>query len=227
MSGRLRSTPRRSGIGRSLVLLVATLAPLISGAGASALPLRPAIIVVHGGGWYSGSPEKVQPICEKLETAGFDCFTPRYTVSTVAPFPAASHDLINVVNDLEELGYTTVYGVGISAGGNLVAWLATHGWLDAIVTWSGLSDLREYDWERPSPIGWVVELFCPTQNKRVGASILEPVGVPHLILHARDEWVPRWQARAFGTPTWLDGSKHGYQNFDEAMPLTLDWLQER
>ena len=87
--------------------------------------LRPAIVVVHGGGWRKGRPESVRGFGELLGRAGFVCLLADYRLTTEACWPAqiedvkcairflrASADSLRV--DPERIGI-----VGDSAGGHL------------------------------------------------------------------------------------------------------------
>ena len=54
---------------------------------------RPAIVVVHGGGWRKGKLESVRGFGELLGQAGFVCLLASYRLSTEAPWPAQIEDL--------------------------------------------------------------------------------------------------------------------------------------
>lgn len=190
-----------------------------------------AVIAIHGGGWWSGSPSTMQRVCDAVPIE-FACFTPSYTLSMQRPFPAANYDLTRFVHDLRSQGYEHVYAIGSSAGGNLAAWLAMRGLVDGAVTWSAPSNLRWIDWHRRKP-GWVVHRFAPGKWKRVKASpALHHINVPMLIFHSRHEWIPAKQAwrlhRAapLSKLVLLDGEAHALSYYDEAMPLTAAWLQQ-
>lgn len=189
-----------------------------------------AVVTIHGGGWWSGAPTRVSPICEEVASAGLPCFTPDYTLSMSAPYPRANRDLARFVADLRAQGYDQIFAVGASAGGNLAAWLASRGLVEGYVTWSAPSDLRRIDWKRPIP-GWVVHRFAPKKWKRYAASpALRTITVPGLIFHSRDEWIPVGQARRLrratpnGTLRVLSGSAHAMSYFDRAITPTVNWL---
>lgn len=193
-----------------------------------ALP-QDAVLAIHGGGWWSGSPTRMQQVCDSLPE-DIACFTPAYTLSTTKPFPAANRDLMRFTHALRCQGYEHIYAIGSSAGGNLAAWLAMKGLVDGAVTWSAPANLKRIDWHRAKP-GWVVHRFAPSKRKRWQASpALRPINVPMLILHSRHEWIPPRQAwrlhhaAPLSKLTLLDGDEHAFAYFDQAMPLTLDWL---
>lgn len=94
-------------------------------------PLRPAIMIVHGGGWRSGNRTQQYPLAQKLADLGYVCFTPEYRLSTEALYPAAVHDLKSALRWIH--ANAKVYGIdtnkiavlGFSAGGQLAALLGT------------------------------------------------------------------------------------------------------
>ena len=45
---------------------------------------RPAILIIHGGGWRSGNRTQHYPLAQRMAAAGYVCFTPEYRLSTEA-----------------------------------------------------------------------------------------------------------------------------------------------
>ena len=99
---------------------------------------RPAVIVVRGGAWQSGDKEGFGFIAGQLAEEGFVAASIEYRTSSEAKFPAAVHDVKAAVRwmranaasygvDPEAIG-----AVGGSAGGHLVAMLATSGGVEAL-----------------------------------------------------------------------------------------------
>ena len=86
---------------------------------------RPAIVIVHGGGWRKGSPRGVSGFGEFLSRAGFVCLCPAYRLSGEAYWPAQIHDVKCAIRFLKanakELGINRerVGITGDSAGGHL------------------------------------------------------------------------------------------------------------
>ncbi|ALI98587.1 alpha/beta hydrolase [Rufibacter tibetensis] len=89
----------------------------------------PAILIIHGGGWRSGSREQHIPLAQRLAALGYACFTVEYRLSTEALYPAAIHDLKSAVRWLRtnakqyNLDTTKITALGFSAGGELAAFL--------------------------------------------------------------------------------------------------------
>jgi pectinesterase len=94
---------------------------------------RPAIIIIHGGGWRSGNRSQHYPLAQTLATKGYACFTPEYRLSTEALYPAAVHDLKAVIRwvrqhaDEYNVDTAAVTVLGFSAGGELAAFLGVTG----------------------------------------------------------------------------------------------------
>ena len=91
---------------------------------------KPAVLVIHGGGWLKGDRTKFHPIAEALARHGFVTAAVEYRLGGEAKFPAAIHDCnaatawlrANAANygvDPKRIG-----AVGGSAGGHLVGLMA-------------------------------------------------------------------------------------------------------
>lgn len=96
--------------------------------------LRPAVLMVHGGGWRSGDRTHNHTLARKLAARGYVCITADYSLSTRALYPAAVHDLKAAIRWMRshgnEHGIDTarIAIIGFSAGGELAAFVgATNG----------------------------------------------------------------------------------------------------
>jgi acetyl esterase/lipase len=196
---------------------------------------RTAIVAIHGGGWYGGTPQKMDRVCAAVAPAlGMDCFQPSYTLSGVAPFGAAASDVRAFVDGLRAQGYDRVIGIGASAGGQLAAWLASKGHVDAAVTLSAPTNLVVLDdWHRDQCKCWVIDQYAPTDYKKTQASpALASVNVPILIIHAANETlIPRRQAGRLAevsTEATLhilpDDDRHAMSYFDDVAPEITAWI---
>ncbi|MDQ3279006.1 MAG: alpha/beta hydrolase fold domain-containing protein, partial [Bacteroidota bacterium] len=118
---------------------------------------RPALLIIHGGGWRSGNRTQHHPLAQRLAALGYVCFTPEYRLSTEALYPAAVHDLKAALRWMHANAKTyhidtnRIAVVGFSAGGELAAFLgATNG--NAAFEGKGCYG------EQPSAIDAVVDL---------------------------------------------------------------------
>ena len=117
---------------------------------------RPAIVLVHGGGWNTGDSTQVAPDAQAFAAAGFPSFAIDYLLDENGKgrgWPDELHDVFDAIAWVADNADT--YGVdperigvyGSSAGGNLVMLAATR--RDgasgpapkAVVSWSGPTDL--------------------------------------------------------------------------------------
>ena len=91
----------------------------------------PAVLLVHGGGWRTGSPSLLEPLAQQLAAAGYVTALPEYRLSLEAPYPAALHDLkaavrwLRTQNDALPIDTARIAVLGTSAGGQLAALLGT------------------------------------------------------------------------------------------------------
>lgn len=91
----------------------------------------PAIVCIHGGGWFKGNRGMTRPLAQALADRGFVTVNIAYRLSGEAKFPAAIEDAKAAVRWLR--AHATTFGVdptaigatGLSAGGHLAALLAT------------------------------------------------------------------------------------------------------
>lgn len=89
--------------------------------------LRPVVVIIHGGGWRSGSKEQEAAISKALAGAGYVCINVNYTLSTHAHFPAAVHDIKNAIKWIKQnslslpIDTAKIAVLGCSAGGQLAA----------------------------------------------------------------------------------------------------------
>lgn len=84
-----------------------------------------AIILIHGGGWISGSKENQKPMAQELASAGFVTMAINYRLSDVAKYPAPIEDIDAAVNYLIKnrkkynLNQKKIVVLGASAGAQL------------------------------------------------------------------------------------------------------------
>lgn len=93
----------------------------------------PAIVCIHGGGWFKGDRSSMTNLAQALAAKGYVTATISYRLSGEARFPAAIQDCKAAVRFLRanaaKFGIQSdAIGVtGLSAGGHLAALLATSG----------------------------------------------------------------------------------------------------
>lgn len=95
--------------------------------------LRPAALIVHGGGWRNRSPEDMQGIAEQLAGQGYVAVNIEHRFVPTYQFPAQLHDLqqamawIHANADEWQVDTHRIVGVGFSSGAHLVSLLALAG----------------------------------------------------------------------------------------------------
>lgn len=92
----------------------------------------PAVILVHGGYWYRGKREELSDFAIKLANNGYLAMTIDYHLLPKYNQKMQTKDIINAIwwlrenSEKLEINPSKIGIVGISAGGYLVAWAATH-----------------------------------------------------------------------------------------------------
>lgn len=108
----------------------------------------PAVLLVHGGRWESGSRAETQGIAEQLAEAGFVVVNADYRLAPAYRFPAPLHDLQLAVRwmranaDRFRIDPERIGAFGYSSGAHLVSLLATVGGDDPLATPHGGADTR-------------------------------------------------------------------------------------
>jgi len=98
-------------------------------------------MLIHGGGWQSGTPTLMASLAIALVERGYVVAAPSYRLSDEAPYPAAVEDLVDAFHWLKSnaaqynIDSTKIALAGGSAGGQLAALLAYSGGIvDSITT---------------------------------------------------------------------------------------------
>ncbi|SFM63219.1 pectinesterase [Algoriella xinjiangensis] len=106
---------------------------------------KPAIILVHGGGWISGSKENQQIMAQQLAANGYIAMAINYSLSDAAKYPAAVHDIEKAVSWLKsnrkKYGNNTKIAIlGASAGAQLATLVGVkkENKIDAIINIDGI-----------------------------------------------------------------------------------------
>ena len=108
---------------------------------------NPAVLLVHGGGWCSGSKELMHPLADYLAAHGFVAVTAEYRLSPEAQYPAAVNDLNRALgwmrNNAETYGIDTgrIAVLGGSAGAQLAGLIGMQDpSVSAIINIDGVMD---------------------------------------------------------------------------------------
>ncbi|MGE4534373.1 alpha/beta hydrolase fold domain-containing protein [Halomonas sp.] len=95
--------------------------------------LRPAALLVHGGGWRNRTPDDMEAIAESLSRRGFVTVNIEHRFAPEHRFPAQLHDLQQAMAWLHanaeawRVDTDRIVGVGFSSGAHLVSLLALAG----------------------------------------------------------------------------------------------------
>lgn len=93
--------------------------------------LKPAVILIHGGGWKSGNKSLMEPLAQHIASKGFACFTVEYRLSLEAIYPAGIFDVKRAIQFVKanannfNIDSEKVAVLGCSAGGQMAALIGT------------------------------------------------------------------------------------------------------
>jgi len=140
--------------------------------------VHPAVVVIHGGGWFTGTRTEWDPVACLLSQNGAAGFSVDYRLAPGSPYPAALEDVQAAVRfirtNASSLGVDPgrIGAIGGSAGGHLAALLAMVGQgptdvgsrIAVAVSWSG-------------PMNLLTFLHGATNSER--AAVFQFVGCDH------------------------------------------------
>ncbi len=158
---------------------------------------RPAVLMIHGGGWMVGSKENQIPMAQQLAKKGFVTITVEYRLGGENPYPAAVHDLKAAVRWLR--ANADSYGIdgdkiaayGCSAGAHLATLLgATNGF--------SLFDVHP-------------------QNASFSADVQAILNIDGITSFIHPEAKPEWTGRSANA--WLGKYEENFERWKEASPL--------
>ena len=94
---------------------------------------RPAVLMIHGGGWRSGNKSHLVPLAQKLAMEGYVTASVEQRLSIEALYPAAPIDLKEAIRFLKH--NAAIYGIdttriavlGTSSGASMASLMATTG----------------------------------------------------------------------------------------------------
>lgn len=93
--------------------------------------LKPAVILIHGGGWKSGDKSLMKPLAQTIASKGYACFSVEYRLSPEATYPAGIFDVKSAIQYVKEYAQefkvdtSKVAVLGCSSGGQMAALIGT------------------------------------------------------------------------------------------------------
>ncbi|WP_034691179.1 alpha/beta hydrolase [Kaistella palustris] len=93
--------------------------------------LLPAVILIHGGGWKSGSKELQKPLAQQIALSGYQTFTLEYRLSAEAPYPAGINDIRAAIDYIKKNSASfnvvpkKIALLGCSSGGQMASLIGT------------------------------------------------------------------------------------------------------
>lgn len=111
--------------------------------------LYPTVLLIHGGGWLTGSKENLHPMAEYLAGKNFVTITVNYTLGLQEPYPSAVIDLKDAIKWLRKnaskykINPKKVAILGGSSGGHLATLVGMTPNSDMYASESNISDSDE------------------------------------------------------------------------------------
>lgn len=92
---------------------------------------KPAVVLIHGGGWKSGNKSHMEPMAQYIASKGYACFTIEYRLSLEAIYPAGIFDVKQAIQYIKlnakkfHVDKNKVVILGCSSGGQMAALIGT------------------------------------------------------------------------------------------------------
>lgn len=92
---------------------------------------KPAVVLIHGGGWKSGNKSHMEPMAQYIASKGYACFTVEYRLSLEATYPAGIFDIKQAIQYIKlnakkfHVDKNKVAILGCSSGGQMAALIGT------------------------------------------------------------------------------------------------------
>ena len=216
---------------------------------------RPAVVMIHGGGWRAGDKASWAREATRLAERGWVAFSVNYRLDEPSPFPAEIEDVQRAFRWVRahageyRVDPARIAALGESAGGHLTAMLATLGRgpleEDARIlvgaAWSPPTDFTALARARGDQ--WANGLFgcsvatCPERLVQASpVTHVDPSDAPLYLVNSTEELVPLSQSqalagrlRAAGVHHRLDvlpGNRHALDFREDAWAPTLAFLDE-
>ena len=187
---------------------------------------RPALLLIHGGGWHGGDKASVDyhAVCQWLASEGFVTFSADYTLGAAGRYPVAPRELTAAITWMRRAATVQRFGIdptrigfiGGSAGGSLASLLATRGTgptdrgtrVAALVDLSGPVDLtaRGQSLGQPSTgiqadvlgyLGCATFTGCAPAAEASAITHVDASDPPAFIQGSQFDFVPHEQGTAF------------------------------
>lgn len=194
----------------------------------------PAVVLVHGGFWTSGSRQEMQQLGTLLAERGYAAFSVDYRLAPKYPFPASFDDVQTAVAWLRDPTQVDRFGIdpdrigilGSSSGGQIAGLVGVSGQGDldtgervrAVVSLSGPMNLTasaagSATWVQVAIalnfLGCTQIADCPAEDAASPITQVDPSDPPFLLVHARDDpVVPVQQSRVMADKLEAVGITH-------------------
>ena len=191
---------------------------------------RPAVLLVHGGGFRAGNRQSYLPEAIRLAERGYVAATASYRLAPRNQFPAPVHDVKAAVRFLRanaaKYGIDTerIGAMGGSAGGHLVLFLGLTG---GVEEFEGSGPNRQFS----SKVSCVVDYYGPTDftqsySKSVDAAQVLPQFLGGDLEHSRPAHIRasplNWVTPNAAPMLIIHGTKDAYVAYEQSA-----WLLER
>jgi alpha-L-fucosidase 2 len=204
-----------------------------------------AVILVHGGGWTTGTKQAnfIKPLFEPLDQSGLAWFSIDYRLAPKHPYPAAVRDVEEAIRYIKahaeeyRIDPKRIALMGESAGGHLVALVATRATPEtrvaAVVPFYGAFDLEALlSGKKEVSKGWTAFFGITDLSDKARAVLREASAAtyvkrdlpPFLLIHGtKDEAVPYDQSVKFDAQLKAAGVKTEFYTVENGIHGVINW----
>lgn len=205
----------------------------------------PAVILIHGGGWKSGSKEMQSAMAEKIATSGFQTFTIEYCLSDEAKYPAGINDILEAIDYIKKnapkfkLDSTKIAILGCSSGAQMASLIATKfpGKINAVINIDGILAFHHPDSEEgkvaASWLGGSYDEIPEIWNEASALSHVSSKTPPFLFIHSqfkrfnagRDDFIKKLDSfKIYSQVESIENSPHAFWLFEPWFSQTSQYI---
>lgn len=213
----------------------------------SSKEILPAVIIIHGGGWKSGTKEMQTPMAQKLAINGYQVFTVEYRLSDEAKYPAGINDVLKSLEFIKKnakkykVNPNQIAILGMSSGAQMASLIGTRypETVNAVINIDGILAFHHPDSEEGKVaalwLGGTYEEIPEIWNEASALTHVSKKSTPFLFINSqfkrfsagRDDLILKLNKYGiYSKVEKIDQSPHTFWLFDPWFQPTINYITQ-